>query len=75
MDDAGDGRLLARTVLHRSSEAEWQQALPLALGTVDLTSGAHLICFLAADVQPGEPVRVKAGPDPLGRQSLTAHRI
>ena len=59
------GRVLARTVLHHSNEANFRARLPLTIGLVRLEIGPVAVCFLADTVAVGDDVQVRLNTDAL----------
>ena len=74
-EDPGTGLLLAATLLHRSLEPAYAEALPLRIGTVLLDSGPHLPSFVADGVEPGGRVRLEPSANPLGEAVWRAVRM
>jgi uncharacterized OB-fold protein len=73
--DAGTGRLLATSDLHRSLDEGFAARLPLRIGTVQLDAGPHLICFVDPGLAAEARVALEALPDPSGRTLWTARAI
>ena len=70
---SGEGRLVAATTLHRSSDLFFRERLPWRLGLIHLDSGPSLMVHLHGDVQrPGQRVRVTARLDRAGRAVVIA---
>jgi uncharacterized OB-fold protein len=73
--DAEGGEVLAATVLHRSHEAAFRNALPLRVGLVRLDAGPSVVCFLHDDGDAGTRVRVTARIDDGSHTVLTARPV
>ena len=71
--EAGEGELLASTVLHHSNDLFFRERLPWRLGLVRLASGPTVVAHLHAKV-PGAPapVHVTARLDRAGQAVLVA---
>ena len=68
---AGEGELLASTVLHHSNDLFFRERLPWRLGLVKLACGPTVVAHLHADVAPApSPVHVAARLDRAGQAVL-----
>lgn len=67
-----DGRLLAQTTVHASTDSYFRAHTPWRIGTVQLTAGPSVICHLHGDLTPDDPVRMVAKLDRAGQGVLFA---
>jgi uncharacterized OB-fold protein len=55
---AGEGRVVAHTVLHRAPTADYKPRLPYAVALVDLAEGLRVMGHAAPDLRVGDQVRL-----------------
>ncbi|CAN7462388.1 zinc ribbon domain-containing protein [Phenylobacterium sp. LjRoot225] len=73
-EDAGDGVLLATSLVHRSLEPANAPHLPLRIGAVRLASGPHVVSFVASDLRAGDRVRLAPASSAMDEALWVARR-
>ena len=67
-----EGKLLAETTLHASTNVYFRERLPWRIGSVKLAAGPVVLAHLHGDVREGDDVRIIARTDKSGQGVLMA---